>query len=338
MSELMTTTYSMWSAFRNCRKACEWRYIRELVPLERDHTLAFGTLIHQCLETWHRDRDLAKVLDLIDRARPNHAGDDRERADWHLARAMMEGYAARYPTEDFEVVALERTFEGPIINPATGAQSRSFVLAGKVDGIVRNAEGHWLLEHKTAATIDSSYLERLWGDFQIVLYSHYVEQVLGIPVAGVLYNILGKARLQQGRGETEAEFEARRAELIARSKSGKTSAKRKDPESDEDFQKRLAEKYADPAVFHREMLYISRDQFEVLESELWELTQAFLEARRRGVYYQNPGFCFHYNRPCAYYPLCRGNGAQHLIDNFYEHLPPHEELRVGAAAEEAPAF
>ena len=35
--------------------------------------------------------------------------------------------------EDFEVVALERTFEGPIVNPATGAQSRSFTLAGKVD-------------------------------------------------------------------------------------------------------------------------------------------------------------------------------------------------------------
>ena len=42
MSELMTTTYSMWRLFRNCRKACEYRYLRDLVPLERDHNLAFG--------------------------------------------------------------------------------------------------------------------------------------------------------------------------------------------------------------------------------------------------------------------------------------------------------
>ena len=53
MSELMTTTYSMWRLFRNCRKACEYRYLRDLVPLERDHNLAFGSVIHDCLEIWH---------------------------------------------------------------------------------------------------------------------------------------------------------------------------------------------------------------------------------------------------------------------------------------------
>jgi hypothetical protein len=67
MSELMTTTYSMWRLFRNCRMACKWRYIDELVPLERDPNLAFGSVIHDCLECWHGERDLAKVLDHIDR-------------------------------------------------------------------------------------------------------------------------------------------------------------------------------------------------------------------------------------------------------------------------------
>ena len=45
MGAATITTYSMWSLFRNCRKACEWRYIHELVPLEQDHNLAFGTFI-----------------------------------------------------------------------------------------------------------------------------------------------------------------------------------------------------------------------------------------------------------------------------------------------------
>ena len=66
MSELMTTTYSMWRLFRNCRKACEYRYLRDLVPLERDHNLAFGSVIHDCLEIWHGQRDLEKVLEHID--------------------------------------------------------------------------------------------------------------------------------------------------------------------------------------------------------------------------------------------------------------------------------
>ena len=211
--------------------------------------------------------------------RPESA-DEGIRKDWHLARAMMTGYAARYPREEFAVVALEKTFEGPIINPATGAASRSFVLAGKVDGIVRIGADHYILEHKTAATIDADYLERLWTDFQIAIYSHYVEQTLGIPITGVIYNVLGKARLQQGKGETEDEYQARRAELIEKSKTGKTTAKRKLPESDEEFQARLAAKYAEPEMFHREMLYLSRDRFDVLRAELWELTQAFLDAKR----------------------------------------------------------
>lgn len=334
-SQLQTSTYSMWSLFRNCRKACEYRYGIGLTPREKDPNLSFGSLIHECLQLWHGCRDLAAVLDLIDRACAGRSADESARRDWHLARAMMTGYAACYPREEFTVVALEQTFEGPIVNPATGAASRSFVLAGKVDGIVQIGAEHYILEHKTASTIDADYLERLWTDFQIAIYSHYVEHALGIPITGVIYNVLGKARLQQGKGETEEDYQARRAELIAKSKSGTTTAKRKIPESDEDYQARLTEKYADLTMFHRETLYLSHDRFEILRAELWELTQAFLDARRRGVFYQNTSFCFNYNRPCAYFPICRSNGNPNVIDNFYTITPPHEELR---AAEVEPAF
>ncbi len=324
----MVTTYSMWSRFRNCRKACDWRYFQELVPLKKAHSLVFGSVIHDCLELWHGARDVVAVLDHIDRAFSNRAGDEHEKSDWHLARAMMTGYAVRYPTEEFDVVALEKKFEGPIINSATGASSRSFRLAGKVDGIVRMGDEHFLLEHKTASQIDGSYLDRLWTDFQIILYSWYIEQTLGIRISGIIYNVLVKAKLKQSKGETDAEFEERRAALIAKSKTGKSSAKRKLPESDEAFQARLAAKYAQPETFHREFLYISRDQFDVLRAELWELSQALLDARRRDVWYQNTAYCFQYGRPCAYYPLCRSGGSSNVIENLYERKPPHEELRT----------
>jgi hypothetical protein len=332
-SKKKVVTYSMLGLFRNCRKACEWRYIHELVPLEQDHNLAFGAVIHQCLELWHGTGNLEAVLDRIDRTYPNRNQDDAQKRDWHLATAMMRGYAARYQTEEFEVAYLEKTFDGKIINPATGASSRSFTLAGKVDGLVKQDGQYFLLEHKTASQIDAGYLERLWTDFQVQLYSLYIEQTQGIRIAGILYNILVKARLQQGQGETEAEFEERRAALIAKSKTGKTSAKRKLPESDDSFHERLAAKYTEPGMFHREMIYISRDQFDTLRAELWELTQNFLDARRRGVFYQNTAFCFHYNRPCAYFPLCRSGGNPNLIDNLYRHEAPHTELYDDAEAE-----
>ncbi len=339
MSERRTSTYSMWSLFRNCRKAAHWRYVLELVPLEKDRNLSFGSLIHACLETWHRTRDLAAALKHVDRACVNRAQEEEQRRVWHLATAMMKGYTERYPKEEFEIVALEKAFEGEIINPETNAASRSFTLAGKVDGIVRLGGEHFLIEHKTAAAVDASYLERLWTDFQVTLYAYYVEQALGIRIAGILYNVLVKARLQQGVGETEVEFEARRAELLAKSKTGKTTAKRRLPETDEEFQARLAAKYAELGMFHRETLYLSRDQFTTLRAELWELTQAFLDARRRDVWYQNTSFCFQYGRPCPYFALCRTGGSPNVIENFYQRLPPHEELADRSPShDEGPAF
>ncbi|MDH7602250.1 MAG: PD-(D/E)XK nuclease family protein [Armatimonadota bacterium] len=338
MSDRIVTTYSMWSLFRNCRKACDWRYVKELVPIKRDHNLSFGSLIHECLEKWHRNRDLSVVLDHIDRSFLGRSSDEGQKADWHLATAMMRSYAERYPAEDFDVVFLEKTFEGKIINPATGAMSRSFVLAGKVDGIVCIDGKFYLLEHKTASQMDGDYLERLWTDFQITLYAHYVEQVFGIKITGIIYNILVKARLKPGKGETEAEFEVRRADLLAKSKTGKTTATRKMPESDADFQDRLIAKYAEPGMFHRETLYISRDQFETLQADLWELTQQFLDCRRRGVFYSNTSYCFFHHRPCAYFALCRSGGSENVIENFYEHKTPHEELRDDDTGEESPAF
>ena len=333
MSALMTTTYSMWRLFRNCRKACELRYFEQLVPLERDSNLAFGSVIHESLELWHGKRDLVAVLEQLDAAYPERLCDGKQLADWQLARAMMQAYAALYANEAFEVVALEKSFEGSIINPDTKSASRSFILAGKVDGIVKEGDEFFLLEHKTAAQIDASYLERLWTDFQIILYAWYLEQTMGIRISGVIYNVLVKAKLRQGKGETEAEFEVRHAELVASSKSGKSSAKRKMPETDEEFQARLLEKYTEPGMFHREILYLSRDQFAELRAELWELSQALLDARRRKAFYRNTSYCFQYNRPCAYYALCRSGGNPNVIENLYQRVAPNEELRDSEATD-----
>src|SRR5687768_15611521 len=104
----MTTTYSMWNLFRNCRKAAQWRYVLELVPLEKDRNLSFGSLMHACLEIWHGKRDLALALAHIDRELANRSQEPEQKRVWHLATAMMRAYAARYASEEFEVVALEK--------------------------------------------------------------------------------------------------------------------------------------------------------------------------------------------------------------------------------------
>ena len=168
------------------------------------------------------------MLALIDQLCPNRLHDENQHRDWHLATAMMRAYAARYRQEEFEVVALEKNFEGPIVNPSTGAASRSFVLAGKVDGIVRIGDDYFLLEHKTAAPIDADYLERLWTDFQIAIYSQYVEQALGHPDHRRHLQRPGKgaASARQGRNRGGIPMPARGAarEVKDRQDHGQTQA------------------------------------------------------------------------------------------------------------------
>jgi len=332
-------TYSALNTFRNCPRKYKNRYLDNLRPRERAEALSFGSVIHTAIELWYRSPDteprLPDVLAYIDDAFENRLVDANLMVQWHLATAMIRGYAERYATEDFEVVEVEKEFVGEIRNPDTGRQSQTFRIAGKVDGIVRCHDGLYLLEHKTASTIDASYLDKLWTDTQIALYCYYLRE-LGYPIVGVIYNVLLKSRLKQGKGETQEEYEVRHAELAAKNKSGKSTAKRQMPETDDEFQARLTEWYSRPEAFHREFIYLSEDRLAMLQDEVWEITQQYLDARRRGKWLLNTSNCFSYQRPCEYLAYCQSGFNPNVADNLYEIALPNEELsRVDS---EAPPF
>lgn len=322
-------TYSALDTFRNCPRRYKLRYEEGLRSRDKAESLSFGGVIHGALESWYKAADdphrLWTVLDFIDGEYPLRAADPQQKASWHLARAMFTGYAARYPTEDFTVVEIEKEFLGEIRNPDTGRASQTFVMAGKVDGIVRFTDGLYLLEHKTASSLDANYLDKLWTDTQIALYCHYLRE-LGYPIVGVLYNVLLKTRLAQKAGETEDEFELRRAALAAKNKSGKSTAQRQEPETDEEYQGRLAAWYADPQAFHRERVYLSEERMDMLRDEVWEITQQYLDARRRGKWLLNTSSCFAFQRRCDYLPYCQSGFNPNVRDNLFDIERPHEEL------------
>jgi RecB family exonuclease len=328
-SDKTLLTYSALNTFRNCPRKYKNRYLDNLRPRERAEALSFGSVIHTAIELWYRSQNLdlrlQECLAYIDDSFENRMVDAIQMSNWHLATAIMRGYSSRYSTEEFEVVEIEKEFEGKIRNPDTGRQSHTFRIAGKVDGIVRCHDGLYLLEHKTAANIDASYLDKLWTDTQIALYCYYLRE-LGYPIVGVIYNVLLKSRLKQSAGETQAEYEVRHAELAAKNKSGKSTAKRQMPETDAEFQSRLTEWYSRPEAFHREFIYLSEDRLAMLQDEVWEITQQYLDARRRGKWLLNTSNCFSYQRPCEYLAYCQSGFNPNVADNLYEISMPHEEL------------
>lgn len=143
---------------------------------------------------------------------------------------------------------------------------------------------------------------------------------------GVIYNVLLKTRLQQRQGETQEEFEVRRAALAAKNKSSRSTAQRQLPETDEEFQARLADWYGKPEAFQRERIYLSEDRMMMLQEEVWEITQQYLDARRRGKWLLNTSNCFSFQRPCEYLAYCQSGFNPNVRDNLLDIVPPHEEL------------
>lgn len=122
-------TYSMFTAWLSCRQKFDYRYNRCIVPRENAVALSFGSAVHSGLETWFKTHDIDKAVEAANRI-------DLSDADQVKATELVRGYWEKYPHEDFTVVSIEQEFSTPLINPKTGAPSKTWELAGKVDGII----------------------------------------------------------------------------------------------------------------------------------------------------------------------------------------------------------
>jgi len=270
MPDKTVTTYSAIATFRDCRQKYKHRYldliekIRELAP-----ALWIGTLIHLCLEMWHRLQPLGEILDFIHDSRVD--GDNR---NWIQCAAIMTAYARKYPQEDeFKIITLEDEFCGPLINPVTGHQSTTMELAGKIDGLIQYPdESYAIFEHKTTSTDLEKYTNTLWSDFQTRFYCQEYGRYKGITIRKALFNIIKKSAIKGRKGE-----------------------------SDED---RIA-RMADDIQFKRYLLSFDPALMGEIGEQVWELKDNMQAAARKNKYYKNESQCKHaFGGMCDYYDLC----------------------------------
>lgn len=312
-----TLTYSMTRAFQTCRMKYDYRYKRGLVPVESEAgVLTFGSAMHGALEAWLKYGDKKMALLAIQSF-------DLPHEDALKVQALFENYIQHWNREPFEVIAVEQEFCVPLVNAKTKRTSRTFNLRGKVDGIVRMKDtgGLFILEHKTCANITDEYLSRVLIDTQIAVYADAISRQFGEPVSGAIYDIIQKPTIHMKKGETEEEFETRRAELLAKSKTGKTTAKRQMPETDEEFIERLNTAIC-AQNFVREVVTFTPSLIREHQKDLWAIANDI----RSGILYKNTGSCSCFGRACEYLPLCRCNGDLEMCDGLYKFNRPHEEL------------
>jgi hypothetical protein len=287
-------TNSKQSCFKNCRRAYQERFEKLRVLKAGNKNQRLGTAAHKYLETG----DLAQALAVFDGVYPNS---QEEQNALDNDKAVIVAIAESYPAYMAPIPNLspEVQFQVPIINPATGAHSKSFVLAGKVDGTGDDPNGIWLVEYKTAGQLDKDYVDKLTLDAQITTYSYGLQRYLGKPVLGTIYRVIRKPSIRQTQKENALQFQNR---II------------------EDYKTR-PEFY-----FHEFKLYRDQADLEAYEEELWQLTQDILNCRLTGRWYKNTSRCADWGR-CAYMPLCLGQQANDL----YTYCDPDIELKEGTA-------
>jgi len=302
----MLLTQSSAGDFRDCRKLAELRYERRLRPNEEPFELSFGSNMHTGLEFLWSGKPLEEAVT----AATKKADTDQS----VVLEALLTGYRNRWDPKDWKVVAVEKEFRLPLFDPATGQRHPYFDRGGKLDVVLRRkSTGRlWLMEHKSAARVDASYLSKLWLDFQITYYVLCGEEIFGEEFEGVLYDVVikpSRKEMQRFIGESDAEWEARYEKA-----KNKKLLKRKMSETVEEFRTRMADFYADPESFHREEILLAREDIDLVAQEAWDLAEDWTRAKREGRWYRNTSRCFKWNKACAFLKVCQTREAPAVIE------------------------
>lgn len=203
-------THSRQSCFQTCRRKHYLRYVLGVRPQTDAKALRLGKVIHHALDlhakgTW-ADEAITRATGYYDHRLETIQMDTDEAYEHQIERAychaMLAAYFQHYANTDLppslrvvEVVASELPFDLPIINPDTQHSIRTFRNAGKIDKIVRLADGRLaVMEHKTTSdSIEpgSNYWLRLIIDQQISRYM-LAARALGYAVETVLYDVIAK--------------------------------------------------------------------------------------------------------------------------------------------------
>ncbi len=128
-------TSSGMTTFQRCAREYFYAYVLGRKPISKAAALDFGTVLHKGLEKWWETVDLNRVNAAI-----AHATEDE------VMRVQIEellrGYHARWIAESYDVLAVEKQFRAPMIDPRTDGASDRYELGGKIDAIARVGGDH----------------------------------------------------------------------------------------------------------------------------------------------------------------------------------------------------
>lgn len=305
------------STYQTCPRMFEYDKLRCIRPAEKSDSLNFGSVIHKGLERIFAELnntsiDKEQVREMAhDCALDKSAECSLSQEDWCKVTALLDAYLDLYFDEDrglFDVVEVESRFTNHAVNPKTGKESSRFGVCGYCDAVVKNrlTGEYWVIEHKTSSQVTDGYLQRVNIDLQSAIYIDAIRRKYG-NCAGVIYDVLKKPKHVMAVGETDEEFEARKAA----SKTGRI--KRKVPESMTEFYNRIRVDIDGGDYLIRQMVTIDNGLFHDYRLDLWTTARQIQNTRH---FCKATCNCLKYGT-CPYMDLCCANGNLNGLEDKY---------------------
>ena len=345
MTELLTS--SRMAALLRCPRAHYWRYEVGLRADSDAAALRFGSAWHRAMESHAVGGDFMTAFN-------NGLGTANEIDEQQAAVlfGMLSGFYLAYPTDpDFATIYPEQEFRVPL------ERSRSFELAGKIDGLGQLKDGRLaILEHKTTSeSIDSGseYWLRLRFNAQLMQYV-LAARALGWAVETVIYAVAKKPAIRpkqipavdaDGFKIVTVDATGERA-LLKTGKPKQTAGEGETlqgrQETPEEFAQRLTLDCQERAEF-----YFARRELTILDSDLEEFAEQrrmigisilnYRQAAKRfaGAHQAWPRNCTEMNcRCCEYASFCLNNVTPSVTEppTGFSLVAPNEELNTEGTA------
>lgn len=344
---LQLLTNSRRNSFGTCHRKHQYEYEMCLRPVSDGSALRVGTLTHACLEHWWAlaSGTPAERIVEIESTLQAHLESGMDAYEVALVRGMMIGYEKRWDgVNEIQTLAIEVQYTAPLMNPETGAPSRTFELAGKLDVLAVIDGRTVIVEHKTTSEdigADARYWTKLSIDGQVSGY-YIGAQALGYAVDGCVYDVIRKPGL---RPSQIPELDENGLKIVmdangnrVMNKDGKTfrqTASTADGfvvqsrlETPDEYSTRVAadvvgnnEKY----FGRREVPRLDSDLMEYLE-DMWATAREIADAQRTTRWPRNPRSCDIY-AGCPYFDVCAGMASIDDTTRFSQ-ASAHRELTV----------
>lgn len=348
--ELLTN--SRLACARTCLRKHEIRYEMALRPESTTVPQKIGSAFHRAMELDALGQDGIEAVRSF----------GLDPYDEEVVLRLVMGHRWRWAEEPLGYVAVEKQFERAIENPETGAATPIWRHAGKVDAIVRLADGRLaLLEHKTTSediAPGSEYWTRIRLDQQNVGY-FIAAREMGYDVQTVIYDVVRKPSIEP-RSVPLVDADGVKIVLDAngervRTKDGKKwreSASTADgwvlqtrPETREEYGERIREDMGSRPEWYFARMEIPRleQDLEMFRAELWGQQVALRAAQRTGHWFRNPASCRTFFGACEYLGVCARTdlatntpeGFVRLTDNKHPELATSEASPTANATQGA---